>query len=402
MATQMIVPILGESIHEAVLLKWWKSEGDSVKRGEEIAEIETAKANMALECPANGILLSIQIAEGETIRTGDLLAVIGKSDEALPEVASVGKALPTNPGTEPAIAAASEAEEPASNRMRISPAARKLAADLKVELSQVLPAVPGARITTEDVQRSYDQALAEQAKPETNATASGDLPGHHVALTEMRRLTGQRMLESVQSIPQFSVSADADVTRLLAIKDSLNRDHKQPQDKITLTALIIYLTARALRKNPELNARFDDGSLWVYDTVHMAVAIDTPRGLAAPVIPQLEKLSVTEVARKLNALVEATRGGHLSFDQVSSGTFSISNLGMQRVSQFTPIINPPQAAILGIGAARPAVLPLSSGGTQHVKLMSLTLTADHRVVDGAGAARFISDLCTEIETYSEE
>jgi pyruvate dehydrogenase E2 component (dihydrolipoamide acetyltransferase) len=290
MATQMIVPILGESINEAVLLKWWKSEGDSVKRGEEIAEIETAKANMALECPANGILLSIQTAEGETIRTGDLLAIIGKPGEMLPEVAPVTEA-PTLLETEPASAVVSGTEEPAPNRMRISPAARKLAADLKVELSQVLPAVPGARITTEDVQRSYDQALAEQGMPETTATASGDLPGHRVTLTEMRRLTGQRMLESVQNIPQFSVSADADVTRLLAAKDSLNSNLKQPQDKITLTALIIYLTARALHKNPELNARFDDGSLWVYDTVHIAVAIDTPRGLTAPVIPQVEKLS---------------------------------------------------------------------------------------------------------------
>jgi pyruvate dehydrogenase E2 component (dihydrolipoamide acetyltransferase) len=401
MATQMIVPILGESINEAVLLKWWKAEGDSVKRGEEIAEIETAKANMALECPANGILLSIQTAEGETIRTGDLLALIGKPGETLPQVA-VPADPPTLAETDPAMTAASSAEEPASSRMRISPAARKMAADLGIELSQVQPAVPGARVTTDDVQRCFEQRAGDKSKPEITDATTGDLPGHRVTLTEMSRLTGQRMLESIQNIPQFSVSADADVTRLLVVKDSLNSDLKQPQDKITLTALIIYLTARALRKNPELNARFDDSSLWVYDTIHMAVAIDTPRGLVAPVIPQVERFSVSEVARKLNALVEAARGGRLSVDQVSGGTFSISNLGMQRVTQFTPIVNPPQAAILGIGAARPAVLPLSSGGTQHVKLMSLSLTADHRVVDGAGAARFVSDLCAEIETYSKE
>lgn len=397
MATKMILPILGESIQTAVLAKWNYQPGDPVKRGDEIAEIETDKATMALECPANGVLLEILIPEGSQVRTGDLLAWIGRPGETVQEKASPEPAAQT-------IHAAPQADpqpepEPAATRRRISPAARRMAATFGIPLDQLQPRKPGLRIMTEDVKRFLEHQQAQQAL-QPGFSALEKLSGRLEPLNTIRRLTGERMLASVQQIPQFSVTVEADASRLLAAVNLLNRD-TTAENRITLTALLVYLTARALKQNPSVNARFAGDGIFIYDHVNMAIAVSTSRGLVAPVLSAVECLTLREVAAQFNRLVRNARDGKLEPGDLEGGTFTLSNLGPQGVSQFTAIINPPQAAILAVGAARPLVTPVASGGTRHIQSMALTLTADHRVLDGADVARFLGDLRREMETYGE-
>ncbi len=219
-------------------------------------------------------------------------------------------------------------------------------------------------------------------------------------MSEARRLTGQRMLASAQQIPQFSVSMEADVTRLLRIREALNQGRRSATEHISVTALLVYLCGGALVKNPQFNATYEDGNAWLYENANIAVAIATRRGLVAPVIQRVEQLKLGEVARQLNLLVESARGGQLKLNQLQNATFTLSNLGTKRVSQFVPLVTPSQVAVLGVGAARPQILPVE-GGTRFAQAMTLTVSADHRVVDGIEAAQFLEDLCQAIETFAE-
>jgi pyruvate dehydrogenase E2 component (dihydrolipoyllysine-residue acetyltransferase) len=423
-ATQMIVPILGESIQEATLTRWLKAAGELVRRGEEIAEIETAKASLALECPANGVLLEICVAEGSLVGTGDLLAWIGQPGEKV----SGGQSTPDQPAAtdQPAIREQSAAKEqlltdshgstqikqdgvtaynqaddgkePAERqRRRVSPAARRMAGALGLDLEQIQAAAPGRRIMTEDVQRAYAALQQATALP---AADMAPLTRRAMELSETRRLTGQRMLASAQQIPQFSVSMEADATRLLRIREALNQGRRSAAEHISVTALLVYLCGRALVKNPQFNATYEEGNAWLYANANIAVAVATRRGLVAPVIQRVEQLKLGEIARQLNQLVESARAGQLKLNQLQNATFTLSNLGTKRVSQFVPLVTPPQVAVLGVGAARPLILPVE-GGTRFVQAMTLTVSADHRVVDGIDAAEFLEDLCQEIETFAE-
>jgi pyruvate dehydrogenase E2 component (dihydrolipoamide acetyltransferase) len=226
------------------------------------------------------------------------------------------------------------------------------------------------------------------------ATAGpGELPFQRIELSRIRKAVAERMLESARQIPQFSVSSDADVSRLL----SARRELAAQGINASLTALLVQLTARVLLQHPLLNARFAGDAILAYETVNMAVAAATPAGLVAPVIRAAEVLPLPEIARQLSELVQAARENRLSLSQVSEATFTLSNLGMHGVQQFVPLVNPPQSAILGVGAARQAVQLTPSGGIQAVWLMTLTVSADHRVLDGESAARFLAALCKEIE-----
>jgi pyruvate dehydrogenase E2 component (dihydrolipoamide acetyltransferase) len=417
----MIVPILGESIQEATLTRWLKSAGEPVRRGEEIAEIETAKASMALECPANGVLLEIRVPQGSLIGTGDLLAWIGQPGEKIDDQ----PAAKDQPAVERQPAAKEQSlmdshgpaqieqnqttihnqtgdgKEPVTRpRRRVSPAARRMASALGLDIEQIQPAAPGRRIMTEDVQRAH--AALQQAAPPQAAQATDTAPFTRrlMQMSEARRLTGLRMLASAQQIPQFSVSMEADVTRLLRIREALNQGRRSAAEHISVTALLVYLCSRTLVKNPQFNATYEDGNAWLYADANIAVAVAAPNGLVAPVIQQVNQRGLGEVARQLNQLVESARHGQLKLNQLQNATFTLSNLGTKRVSQFVPLVTPPQVAVLGVGTARPMTLPVE-GGTRFVQAMTLTMSADHRVVDGIDAAQFLEDLCQEIETFAE-
>ncbi|MBU6352170.1 MAG: 2-oxo acid dehydrogenase subunit E2 [Chloroflexi bacterium] len=357
MSTSVLVPILGEAISEARVTTWLKQIGDPVRRGDELAELETDKAVLALECPADGLLLEILIGEGVLVTAGQLLARVGRLEE---------------------VAAQPPAAQPpaADERRRISPAARRLARQHGLDLAALAPALPGARITTHDVHRQL--------------AGSNRLPQRQQLLTETQRVMATRMAQSAREIPQFSATIECDASRLLAAKEELaNRS-------LSLTALLAGIVARVLLRHPLLNSRYAGESVILYTTVNLGIAVTTPQGLVVPVLHHAETLAAGPLAEQLTRLVQAAREGRLSLAQVSDGTFTLSNLGMYGVSHFIPLVNPPQAAILGVAGIHPTVVPTATG-TRHCQRMALTVSADHRVVDGAAAALFLQDLQHTIE-----
>lgn len=218
-----------------------------------------------------------------------------------------------------------------------------------------------------------------------------------IPLNMTQKTAAKRMLQSAREIPQFSVSMEVDGDELAALRQRINADMEDKDNRVSITALLIWLTARALLKHPRLNARFDQDAMIQHETVNMAVAMDTPQGLTAPVIRGAETLSVHETAEALKLLVARATGKRLSTGDFTNATFTISNLGMFGVSRFTPLINPPQAAIMGVGAPRETVRTDADGVLVPARTMEVTVTADHRILDGAEVARFLQTLRERVE-----
>lgn len=396
MTVDVLVPTLGEAISEATLLQWHKQVGDVVKRGEELAELETAKAVMVLECPANGILLEVLVEAGTVVTPGMHLAVIGKPGESrTPAGVSQPEAKSAEQASPAAVvdrAAVTPPKATFGERQRISPAARRMVRFHGLDLAQIQPARPGARLTTKDVQRYLDTAGSAPAEPSPGA-GMDRLPYRRVMLNEVHKAVAASMARSASTIPQFSVSMDVNMASLQAARETAATRGLEA----TLTAWLVYLTARVLIEQPQVNARFDGDALLIYETANIAVAVATPSGLLAPVIHHAEQRSVADISAELRQLTETARHGRLNLAQISEATFTISNLGMLGVSQFTPLVTPPQAAVLGVGGVHQVLVPRRDGFAFQ-PVMSLTIAADHRVVDGEGVARFLGGLKQTLET----
>lgn len=391
MATEVRLPHLGESIDSAVLVAWHKQVGDAIKRGDELADLETDKATLPLEAPKNGVLLAILATEGDTIYIGDLLSVIGQEGESwTPKSESPEKdASPISTvNTSVSIPVADEAS-PA--KIKISPVARRKARELGVDLAAVIPA-DGSKIGAADV-----EAHARQTARAGNAGAK-NIARRRIELSRSKRLTGQRMLDSAQNLPQFALTIDADIRNLLKFQERT----KSAGDNFSLTALLIHATAMTLRDHPLLNASFEDDGITLFDAINVGVATAAEDGLRVPVIHDADKLSLTALAGKLGELAEKARENRLSLAEISGGTFTVSNLGMTGITHFTPLVNPPQSAILGVAAPRSLVIPGTDGGTEIARMMALTVACDHRVLDGAEAAAFLGALKSAVQSFASE
>lgn len=391
MAVQVLIPVLGEAITEAHLVNWLKVTGETVKRGDELAELETDKATLVLECPGNGTLLSILIEAGSTVYPGQVAAIVGKPGEEKAEQ-SFGEPNQTDDHGQDVIlptAVPSQANHQVDDRNRVSPAARRRAQELGIDISLITPEHPSARITSEDVER-YQQERG------ISRTISSESSYHRITLNAIHKTLAEKMVQSATQIPQFSVSIEVDATELFAAQARL----AEKGYEVSLTALLIHGIAQSLQRHNLLNSRYNGDEVLVYDNVNIAVAVDTPHGLVAPVILRVEQLTLEAISTQLKELVSSARAGRLSLEQISGATFTISNLGMFGVHQFTPLINPPQSAILGISAARPAIQPVSSG-LRIIQSMNLTLVADHRLLDGATVAAFLADLRDVLEKRTE-
>jgi pyruvate dehydrogenase E2 component (dihydrolipoamide acetyltransferase) len=378
MPTNIIVPHLGESIESARLVEWHKAVGDEVKRGDELADIETDKATMPLEAPKNGVLLALLVEEGTEVHIGELLAVIGKpGEEWSPEEEQAPEEQPAPeqaaPEPEKSVAPPPPAKPVRAERTsrRVSPLARRRAEELGVDIEAV-QAADGGRIKVEDVERY--------------ALDHPTIPSHQEKLSGLKQIVGNRMLQSAQDVPQFSVSVKADASTLLATRG----EHG-------VTALLVYFVVQALLKHPHVNSEFNGDALTVYDTVNLGVAVATQDGLRVPVLHAAETLSAAELGERIRELAAKARENKLTADEVAGGTFTVSNLGMYGVSQFVPIINPPQAAILGVGEPFAFYTEGANGDMRLTRLMDLTLSADHRVLDGAEVAEFLATLKTLVE-----
>jgi len=403
------------------VLRWLKQEGEAVTKGEAILEVETDKVAMEVEAPASGTLVGIRAGPDEVVPIGQPIAYIllpgevwegapGASPAASPAGApratpvaeriaqAHGVDLSAVPGTGPggrvtkADVEAFLAQRAAEGKVKAAPAARRLARELGVDLQQVKGTGPGGRIQSEDVRRAAE-ALRAGVSPEALEAPARLAIRRRVPLAGMRRIIAERMSRSVREAPQFTVSIDVEMGRAMAIVEDLAAwAEREGGPRVTLTALLVKACAWALRRHPALNATLEGEEILEWEDVNIGVAVAVPEGLVVPVIPEADRRGVWEIARMLEEKVGRAREGRLRPEDVQGGTFTLSNLGMYGIDRFTAILNPPQAGILAVG--RVAKRPVVGEGDEVVvrPVATLTLTADHRVIDGAQAAQFMDDL----------
>lgn len=384
MATEVIMPKLGETMEEGTVTLWLKKEGESIKKGEGLLEIMTEKATYEIEAPEDGVLLKVLVGENEVRPIGHFLAVVGKKDEDISDLLAQAERIEEKKGKKEVLKKEEvptvKREAPRPGRIRISPAAKRLAEEHGVDLSQIKGSGPEGRIVRDDVLK----AAKEKKEPPQK--------GKFLTLTGIKKLTAERMSESFRTAPHFSVSIDVEMGSLLdLIKKMAPEVEKKFSAPLSLTAVLIKGVSRALKDQPLMNSRFVEGKIELIEDINLSVAVATEEGLLVPVIHKADGMSLGEISFTLKELTDRARKGSLSLEDVSGGTFTISNLGMFGVDSFTPIINPPQAAILAVGAMKDK--PGVRGGKVAVTpVVSLTLVADHRVLDGVLVANFLKSL----------
>ena len=416
------MPRLSDTMTEGTVSKWLKRPGDAVKKGEPLVEIETDKANIELEAYASGTLARIVLPEGQSAPVGDLIGEIALAGEkvdariagaaapAPPEAARVQPAAPAQPNvaaTQPAAAsaarpaaaervAAAVVTAPAPARegaLRASPMARRLARELGVELQAIHGSGPLGRIQKDDVTASASVALPAAAG--TQPAPNGGPETEVVPLSRMQQTIARRMVESKTTIPHFYVSMEVDMLAAVSTLDGLN-DGAQKDARITINDLILKACAKSLEAFPAVNSFYSDGQLQRNKRIHIGFAVAVPNGLLVPVVRDVNRKNIREVSQAAKILVNKTREGKLEPADYEGGTFSVSNLGMYGVDEFTAIINPPQSAIVAVGAVRDQ--PVVKDGQIGVgKRMMLTLSADHRVFYGFTGAEFLRDLKGRLE-----
>jgi pyruvate dehydrogenase E2 component (dihydrolipoamide acetyltransferase) len=398
MATEIKLPRLGQGMESGTIVKWLKSEGDPVEKGEPLYELDTDKVTQEVEADASGVLLKIAIAEGE-VEVGKTIAVIGKEGEEVPEEAPPAA---EKPAPEPARPAPKEdepdmasrvAESRDGGRIKASPLARRIARERGVELAQIQGTGPDGRIVAEDVERA---AAAPAAPAPAPAPAPAAAPGEveRVPLTSLRKTIARRLTEA-WAAPAFQISMSADMTRALEIRARLvERAGDSP--KPTISDLLTKVCAAALMQHRAVNATFADDVIELHPSADVGLAVASERGLVVPVIRGCERLTILEIAAARADVVGRARSGKLQQADLEGGTFTISNLGMFGVEQFVAVLNPPQAAILAVGAVEDRAVPV--GGAVAIRpLMTMTLTCDHRALDGAVAADFLRTVKTFLE-----
>jgi pyruvate dehydrogenase E2 component (dihydrolipoamide acetyltransferase) len=400
-ATEVILPRLGQGMESGTIVRWLKSEGEAVEKGEPLFELDTDKVTQEVEAETNGVLLKIAVAEGE-VPVGRTVAFIGAEGEDVPEVASEAPATPA--AEEPSNSLLQAKEEPAraaatsgNGRIKASPLARRLARERGIDLATLRGTGPEGRIVAEDVERG--EAGAPVATPTSNSLLqgkTGPVPTgevERVELSNVRKTIARRLTEAWQ-IPVFQLQASADMTRVNALVAKLRE--RDPEVRVTVTDVLTKVCAQALMRHREVNAEFTEEAILLHPSANVGLAVAAPQGLIVPVIRSAERLALTEIARVRGDLVGRARDNKLRAEDLEGGTFTISNLGMYAVERFTAVLNPPQAAIVAVGATEDRVVP-ADGGTAVRPMVTLTGTFDHRAVDGAPAAAFLQTLKESLE-----
>jgi len=395
LALEVTLPRLGQGMEAGTIVRWLKSEGDRVEKGEALYELDTEKVTQEVEADASGVLLKILAQEGEEIEVGKRIAVIGEEGEAVSdaEAPETAREEETPTATEPPEERASEsgardsaadgrALDSATGRVKASPLARRIARERSIDLSSLTGTGPEGRVVAEDVERAA-------AAPAYAPAGAAPLEAEVVKLSSLRKTIARRLTEAWEA-PAFQISMSADMTRALALRERLR------EEKVTVTDVLTKLCAVALLRHREVNAHFSGDELRIFPSAHIGLAVATERGLVVPVLRECERKSLTQLASERGELVTRAREAKLRQDDIEGGTFTISNLGMYGVEQFTAVLNPPQAAILAVGAIEER--PVVEAGELAVRpLMSMTLTCDHRAVDGAVASEFLGTVKALLE-----
>ena len=416
MAIEVIMPRMSDTMEEGKLLKWLKAVGGRVEVGDIIAEVETDKADMEMEALDEGFLTEIRVQEGESVPVGTVIAMLGEESEVgvatKPPIKSdsspsTRKDKPAEKPTPPAAKKVRKIREappkrktPArkkGDRILASPIVKKIAAERGINLATIQGSGPGGRIIKQDLEAADTPAIAASAKAESvSVTAhaeraiSGSPTGTVEPFSRMRATIAKRMAESMREAPHFFVTSEIDMSESVRLRTSLKLSDRVAAE-VTYTHLIVKAAAVALERHPRVNASFAGDGRELKSDVNIGIAVALDDGLIVPVLRNCQKMSLLDIAEQANTLVERVRSGKPISEDLSGGSFTISNLGRYPVEHFTAVINPPQAAILATSAIkeRPTV---RDGQVVISRTMMVTLSCDHRVLDGATGAQFLAEL----------
>jgi pyruvate dehydrogenase E2 component (dihydrolipoamide acetyltransferase) len=456
MATKVYMEALSPTMEEGRLVTWLKNEGDDVKEGDVLAEVETDKATMELVARGSGVLRKRLIGEGDTSNVGTIIAVIAAADEDIssltggtdaapaqapaaaeapaqqaaagggdaPAPAPAAAAPPAEAPAQPAQAAAEAQPAPQAQpgaapgadngRVKASPLARRLAQEAGMQIGGVQGSGPGGRIVKRDIEQAVAQGGAQPAAPqaqqpaaEAPATPAAQAPApvqpstdaryREHPLSQMRKAIARRLAQSIGPVPTFYLTVEIDMGEAMALRARINERFKDQGIKTSPNDMVIKAVSMALRKHPFVNAAWTGDSIHLYEQVHIGVAVAIEEGLITPVVRDADRKGVTEIAAEVKELAGRAREKKLKPEEFTGSTFSISNLGMFGIEEFTAIINPPEAAILAVGAVGPKVVVDDEGNMAIRQRMRVTLSCDHRVIDGATGAQFLQTLKQYLE-----
>jgi len=413
MATKVHMEALSPTMEEGQLVQWLKSEGDTIANGDILAEIETDKATMELVARGDGILRKIFLDAGGTAPVGEVIGVIATADEDISGIQGVsGGAAPAAaaPAAEPAAAApapsapatvaapaapvaAAPAPAAPGGRVKASPLARRLAEEFGVDISRVAGSGPGGRIVKRDVEAAKGAGVP--APSVADFVPSGE-EYEDVPTSQMRKTIAKRLVTSIGPVPTFYLTIDVDMSRVMEARKTINKSLEREGIKISINDIVLKALAAALRKHPNCNAQWHDGFIRRFNSVHIGVAVAVEDGLITPVVKNAHAKGIAHISAEVRELAGRAREKKLQPDEYMGSTFSLSNLGMFGIREFTAIINPPEAGILAVGGIEDT--PVVVDGQVVVRpRMSITMSCDHRVIDGAQGSRFLGTLKTMLE-----
>ncbi|MBQ8552251.1 MAG: 2-oxo acid dehydrogenase subunit E2 [Clostridia bacterium] len=433
MATAVIMPRQGQSVESCIITEWAKKKGDTVAVGDVLFSYETDKSSFDEKSEVAGTLLEVFAAEGDDVPCLEVVCIIGDAGEDISALipkkeeaeapaapAAAAEAAPA-PAAEaaPAVEAAPAEATASDDILRISPRAKKLALTAGADLSKVVATGPMGRIIERDVNALLDagktttieaverylageravieEAPAVEAAPAA-APAAPTTGGYtDVKITNIRKVIAKSMHASLSNMAQLTLNASFDATEVMAFRKNLKANGEAlGMGNITLNDIVLYAAAKTLKNHKDLNAHWLDDVVRIFDNVNLGIAVDTERGLMVPTLMAADTMSLSGLSANAKSLIKETQGGSISPDKLSGGTFTVTNLGSLGVESFTPVINPPQVAILGVCAITQRV---NEDGDVY-PAMGLSLTFDHRALDGAPAARFLKELCANLEHFS--
>ncbi len=400
MATNVVMPQMGYDMREGTVVRWYKQEGETVDRGEVIADIETDKATVEFEAYTGGVLGRIVAEAGVAVPVGQLIAIITEPGESVPEVAapaaSPAPAPPSAPAPAPAAPAPERAAAPASDGgVRASPIARRLARERGIDLSLVTGSGPNGRITERDVENFQAPAAVPEPAAAPAAEPAPTPADSRIELSRMRQTIARVTADSKSTAPHFYVTAEIDMGKAMSLRRDVN-DESDPENRVSVNDLMVKASALALARHPKFNSFFRGDHLEVHGAMNIGIAIALESGLILPGVSNCESKSLLQIAAATKDLIARANSGTLRNEEYSSTTFSISNMGMFDVESFTAIIYPPHAAILAVGSVKQQ--PVVRDGELAVgTMMKATLSTDHRVADGAEAGQFLMEIKRVLE-----
>lgn len=438
MATKVVMAQLSPTMEEGKLVAWKVSEGDEVSQGDILAEVETDKANMDIEAMTAGTVRALLASEGDVVEVGALIGVLGDPDE---DISDLVAEAPASDGGESAAEEAEdeeadEAEEEGADeaedeeadreqereagrkgaetsrgdRVRVSPVARRMAEEAGLDVAEVSGSGPAGRVVKADVEAAIESGEAEPA-PEAEAPRPAGAPkaaplrparleDERVELSQMRKTIAKRLVQSIGPVPHFFLTTEIDMGKALDLRKALNERSGGQPAKVGVNDLLVKVTAEALARHPEINASWDDDAIQRHGSVDIGIAVAVPDGLITPVLRNADRKGLLQIASEASDLIERGRNRKLKPEEYTGATFSISNLGMFGIDEFTAIINPPEAGILAVGQTveKPVV---EEGEVVVRRRMRVTMSCDHRVIDGAMGAAFLQTFSAMLENPLE-